>query len=34
MHPKGLFLMAMRIYWSKADTLEGKWKQPPLQRIQ
>jgi hypothetical protein len=31
--PKGPFLMAMRLYWPKAAALEGKWEQPPLQRV-
>lgn len=32
--PKGPFFMAMRLYWPKADALEGKWTAPPLQRMQ
>ena len=32
--PKGPFFMAMRLYWPKADALEGKWTAPPLQRLQ
>jgi hypothetical protein len=27
------FLIAMRLYWPKAAALEGKWEQPPLQRV-
>lgn len=30
--PKGPFFVAMRLYWPKPEALEGKWKQPPLQR--
>jgi hypothetical protein len=30
--PKGPFVMALRMYWPKAEALDGKWKQPPLQR--
>jgi hypothetical protein len=30
--PKGPFAMAMRLYWPKPAALEGKWKQPPVQR--
>jgi hypothetical protein len=31
--PKGLFFMAMRLYWPKAEALEGKWTAPPLKRM-
>jgi hypothetical protein len=31
--PKGPFFMVMRLYWPKAEALEGKWKQPPLQKV-
>jgi hypothetical protein len=31
--PKGPFFMAMRLYWPKADALEGKWTAPPLKRM-
>ena len=31
--PKGPFFMAMRLYWPKADALEGKWVAPPLKRM-
>jgi hypothetical protein len=31
--PKGPFWTTLRIYWPKADALTGRWKQPPLQRI-
>ena len=31
--PRGPFFMAMRIYWPKEEALNGKWKQPPLERL-
>lgn len=31
--PKGSFFSVMRLYWPKPEALEGKWKQPPMQRI-
>ena len=31
--PNGPFLIAMRLYWPKQEALDGRWKQPPLQRI-
>jgi hypothetical protein len=31
--PKGPFFMAMRLYWPKAEALEGKWTAPPLQAV-
>lgn len=31
--PTGPFFMAMRLYWPKADALDGKWKAPPLHRV-
>jgi hypothetical protein len=31
--PKGAFSMIMRLYWPKEAATEGKWKQPPLQRV-
>jgi hypothetical protein len=30
--PKGPFSMIMRLYWPKEAAVEGKWKQPPVQR--
>jgi hypothetical protein len=30
--PDGLFRMIMRLYWPKAEALNGKWKQPGLTR--
>jgi hypothetical protein len=32
--PKGPFMMAMRLYWPKAEATEGKWTAPPLHRAQ
>jgi hypothetical protein len=31
--PKGPFFCAMRLYWPRAEALEGKWQQPPMQRV-
>ena len=31
--PNGPFLIAMRLYWPKPEALDGRWKQPPLQRL-
>src|SRR5690606_33641829 len=31
--PAGPFWAALRLYWPKPEALEGRWKQPPLQRI-
>jgi len=28
--PSGPFFMAMRLYWPKAEALDGRWKAPPL----
>jgi hypothetical protein len=30
--PAGKFLLTMRLYWPKAEALDGRWKEPPLQR--
>jgi hypothetical protein len=30
--PKGPFSMIMRLYWPKEEAVDGKWRQPPLQR--
>jgi hypothetical protein len=30
--PKGPFVMYMRLYWPKAEAVEGKWTAPPLKR--
>lgn len=32
--PAGPFFMAMRLYWPKAEALNGTWKLPPLKRVQ
>jgi len=32
--PKGPFFMAMRLYWPKAEAIEGKWTAPPLKRAE
>ena len=32
--PSGPFLMFLRLFWPKPEALEGKWKQPPLQRAE
>ncbi len=31
--PNGPFFMAMRLYWPKAEALEGKWTAPPLTAV-
>ncbi len=31
--PKGPFWMSMRLYWPKAEALEGKWKQPLVVKV-
>lgn len=31
--PDGPFFAAMRLYWPKPDALDGKWKAPPMQRV-
>jgi hypothetical protein len=28
--PKGQFMAVMRLYWPKAEALDGTWKQPPM----
>jgi hypothetical protein len=32
--PAGPFYMSMRLYWPKAEALDGTWKLPPLMRVQ
>ncbi len=32
--PKGPFFAVLRVYWPKAMALNGKWKAPPMQRVQ
>ena len=31
--PNGPFMAAMRYYWPKPELLDGKWKSPPMQRV-
>jgi hypothetical protein len=31
--PSGPFIVFMRLYWPKEAALDGKWKQPPMQRV-
>jgi hypothetical protein len=31
--PTGPFRMYLRLYWPKAEALDGTWTKPPLQRI-
>jgi len=31
--PSGPFASVLRMYWPKEDVLSGKWKQPPLRRV-
>jgi hypothetical protein len=32
--PKGPFSIIMRLYWPKAEALDGRWKLPPLTRVE
>lgn len=32
--PEGPFSVNMRLYWPKAEALDGTWKEPPLQRVE
>src|SRR5215469_8087541 len=32
--PSGPFLMFLRLFWPKPEALDGKWKEPPLQRAE
>ena len=32
--PEGPFVAVMRLYWPKAEALNGTWKLPPLKRVQ
>jgi hypothetical protein len=32
--PRGPFFMAMRLYWPKAEAMQGKWTPPPLKRAE
>jgi hypothetical protein len=31
--PKGPFAMYMRLYWPKEEALDGRWKNPPLEKV-
>lgn len=31
--PKGAFSVIMRLYWPKPEALNGKWQQPPLNKV-
>jgi hypothetical protein len=31
--PNGPFLLALRMYWPKPEALNGKWKEPQLERV-
>jgi hypothetical protein len=31
--PAGPFFLALRLYWPKPEALDGKWKEPPLERV-
>lgn len=31
--PQGAFYLVMRVYWPKPEVLEGKCKQPPVERV-
>lgn len=32
--PPGPFMAILRLYWPKPEALNGKWKQPPLQKVE
>jgi hypothetical protein len=32
--PAGPFVLAMRLYWPKAEALDGTWKAPTVQKVQ
>jgi hypothetical protein len=32
--PSGPFLMFLRLFWPQPEALDGRWKQPPLQRAE
>ena len=32
--PNGPFFIAMRLYWPKAEAVEGKWTAPPLKKVE
>jgi len=31
--PKGPFDIYMRLYWPKAEAVQGKWPLPPVKRV-
>ena len=31
--PQGPFFVSMRIYWPKAEALDGTWKNPPMEQV-
>jgi hypothetical protein len=31
--PEGPFMMALRLYWPKEEAIQGKWTEPPMQRV-
>ena len=31
--PNGPFFLALRVYWPKAEALNGEWRKPPLNRL-
>jgi hypothetical protein len=31
--PNGGFMLIMRLYWPKAEVLDGRWAVPPPQRV-
>jgi len=32
--PSGSFVAALRLYWPKPEALDGRWKKPPLMRVE
>jgi hypothetical protein len=32
--PDGPFVVFLRLYWPKEEALDGKWKHPPMQKVQ
>ena len=31
--PEGSFMMALRLYWPQEEAIQGKWTEPPVQRV-